>query len=204
MRSLRVAAVLGVMLCIGCGTWKRFLYEGFGRDAWQEPARVVESLELEEGDRVADLGAGGGYFTFRLADAVGEGGRLYAVDVDPAMIEHLEARSAEEGADNVEVILGEFTDPLLPDGGIDLLFTCNTYHHIEDPVSYFADVRTDLAEGGRVAVIELNGVSWFPRLIGHYTPKDRLVEEMRRAGYRVEREFDFPERQSFVIFSPSP
>ncbi len=196
----RIGITLALVACAGCSDWKRFAYEGWGRDDWQQPQRVVTALGLEPGDRVADLGAGGGYFTFRLADAVGPTGVVYAVDVDEGMIDYLTQRARDEGRTNVEVILGEYHDPLLPDGTIDLLFTSNTYHHLEDRVAYFAKVLDDLGPDGRVAIIELNDRSWFPRWLGHHTPLETIVQEMTDAGYQLDRSYDFLERQHFAIF----
>ena len=199
LRHRTILAIVAVSF-VGCSSWKRFAYEGFDRDSWQQPERVIESLELEKGDRVADVGAGGGYFTFQLADAVGPEGRIYAIDVDPDMTAYLAERATDEGYENIEVILAEADDPGLPDGEIDLLFTSNTYHHIEDRTAYFAARLRDLKLGGRVAILELNGESWFASWFDHFTPKDDIVEEMRRAGYRVERDLDFVDRQHFLIF----
>lgn len=200
LRRIGIAMALALVACAGCSDWKRFAYEGWGRDDWQQPQRVVTALGLEPGDRVADLGAGGGYFTFRLADAVGPTGVVYAVDVDEGMIDYLTQRARDEGRTNVEVILGEYHDPLLPDGTIDLLFTSNTYHHLEDRVAYFAKVLEDLGPDGRVAIIELNDRSWFPRWFGHHTPLETIVQEMTEAGYQLDRSYDFLERQHFAIF----
>ncbi len=125
MRILRCSAALLIALSLGCGNWKRFAYER-GRDDWQQPERVVASLGIEPGDHVADLGAGSGYFTLRLAEAVGPTGRVYAVDVDAEMNEYLREKLKQAGVANVEVIDGRFEDPLLPDGRIDLIFSSNT------------------------------------------------------------------------------
>jgi ubiquinone/menaquinone biosynthesis C-methylase UbiE len=160
----------------------------------------VGELAIEPGSRVADLGAGGGYFTFRLAEAVGPGGTVFAVDVDEDMTSHLENRVDDDGITNVTVVLGRFEDPLLPDGEVDLVFTSNTYHHIENRVDYFRALSTDLTSGGRVAILELNDSSWFPRTFGHFTGPEAIIDEMNRAGYRLERRLDFVERQSFLIF----
>jgi predicted methyltransferase len=123
-RSVCVAALLAAALLVtGCAAWKRFSYEGFGRDDWQQPDEVLALLAIRPGDRVADLGAGGGYFTFRLAEAVGPGGRVYAVDIDDDMLAHLARRARETGAANVEIVRADADDPRLPDGEIDLLFT---------------------------------------------------------------------------------
>jgi arsenite methyltransferase len=199
------AVVLSALVAVGCGAVKRAAYAPDDRDAWQRPDQVVTRLAIEPGDRVADLGAGGGYFTFRLADAVGPQGRVYAVDVDESMTRYLSERAREEARNNVEVILGEVDDPKLPDGAIDLLFTCNTYHHLDDRVDYFADVRGALAPGGRVAIIDFDEREggWFVRSFGHATPKQTIVEEMSQAGYRLDRDYGDLERQHFLIFAVS-
>lgn len=200
----RVAAVsLAAAACLalpGCSALKRFAYEGFDRDEWQQPERVIDSLEIAPGMRVADIGAGGGYFTFRLADAVGPSGRVYAVDVDDDMIGYLGERAVSEQRSNVTVVRGEFEDPLLPNGAIDLVFTSNTYHHIahEGRVAYFQTVRADLAPGARVAILDLRKGPLFAR--DHFTPRAKIVEEMREAGFRELASFDFIEEQSFTVF----
>jgi ubiquinone/menaquinone biosynthesis C-methylase UbiE len=205
MRTVRTVAllILAASLVGGCGPCKRFAYEGFSRDGWQQPERVIEALGIEPGDRVADLGAGSGYFTLRLANAVGPDGRVYAVDVDEEMNEYLRTRVEQAGVAKVDVILGRFEDPLLPDGGIDLVLTVDTYHHIDGRPAYFRRLQRDLAPGGRVAVIDYDGrKGWFVSLMGHTTSRDALLREMAEAGYAVAAEHDFIDRQSFVIFEP--
>ncbi len=198
------AALLAIALLAGCTSVKRFGYEGFTRDGWQQPERVISALGIRAGDRVADLGAGSGYFTVRLAQAVGPSGRVYAVDVDEAMNQYLQKRVAQAGLSNVDVILGRFEDPLLPDGGVDLALVVDTYHHLEGRTTYFRNLRRDLAPGGRVAVIDFDGrKGWFVRWTGHITPRTLLLREMAEAGYEVAEEFDFIDRQSFLIFRPA-
>ncbi len=201
VRRAVASTLLVLLLGAGCSTWKRCAYDGFGRDRWQQPERVVSELGLSPGDRVADLGAGGGYFTFRLAQAVGPTGLVYAVDVDEEMTSYLEERVAEEGVGNVRVVLGRFEDPLLPDGTIDLLFTSNTYHHIQERPAYFRRILDDLSPDGRLAILELNDSSWFPRTFGHQTSREQIVSELESAGYALQRQLDFIERQSFLIFT---
>ena len=202
-RIVQTLVVVLALQLVGCSAMKRFAYEGFGgRDDWQKPEEVIGLLGVTEGAQIADLGAGGGYFTFKLARAVGNAGRVYAVDVDDDMITYLKERIAEEGIDNVEVVRGTFEDPKLPDGRIDLLFTSNTYHHIQDRSAYFERVLLDLAPNGRVAILELNDHTWFARTFDHMTPKQTIVDEMTAAGYRLADDFDLVERQHFLIFAP--
>jgi ubiquinone/menaquinone biosynthesis C-methylase UbiE len=166
---------------------------------------VIASLGLRPGDRVADIGAGSGYFTLPLARAVGPSGRVHAVDVDEEMNEYLRKRVREAGLENVEVTLGRYEDPLLPAGEIDLIFTSNTYHHIEERPAYFRGILDDLAPGGRVAILDYDGrKGWFVRLVGHYTPKQEILREMEEAGYRLADDADFLDRQSFLIFTAPP
>jgi predicted methyltransferase len=196
-------AALSLSLGLGCTDLKRFAYEGFGRDRWQHADQVVRALDIQPGSRVADLGAGGGYFTFRLADAVGPEGIVYAVDIDDGMIRYLERRARREGRANVRTILAAPDDPRLPAGGVDLVFTCNTYHHLGDRVTYFARLRESLRPDGRVAIIDSTGVGLFHRLFGHATPADTIRREMEAAGYRLEVPHDFLDRQSFLVFAPA-
>ena len=198
-----VAAGLVLALGLGgCTWWKRFAYEGFGRDDWQKPAEVVSALALPAGASVADLGSGGGYFTFHLADAVGDTGRVYAVDVDDDLLEYLEGEIAKGGHQNVQTVRAEFADPKLP-APVDMIFTVNTYHHIQDRVPYFKNAARYLKPGGRVAVVELtsSGGDWFARWFGHYTEPDEIKREMADAGYALAAEHDFLERQSFLVFA---
>ena len=199
-RALAVGVAL-IMTLSSCTWLRRLAYEGFGRDGWQQPERVIGELGLAPGSRVADLGAGGGYFTFRLADAVGDGGKVYAVDVDPGMLQYLEERTAEQGYENVDTVLAEYDDPLLPKAGVDLIFSCNTYHHLEDRPAYFKRASKYLAADGRIAIIEYTGEGWFNTLFGHSTSSEVIRSEMEAAGYRLQREHDFLSRQSFLIFS---
>ena len=187
---------------LSCGSLKRFAYEGFGRDKWQHPEQVIQVLAIRPGEQVADVGAGGGYFTFRLADAVGQNGRVYAVDVDEQMTDYLKDRAAKEGYRNVDVILSRPDDPQLPPGEIDLIFTSDTYHHIQGPTAYFAHAKRYLRPDGQLAIIDHNGKGWFAGLFGHYTPADTIRRDVEAAGYRLEHEYDFLPQQNFLVFTP--
>jgi arsenite methyltransferase len=200
-RILCAGVALMLTLFTGCVHFKRFAYEGFSRDRWQHPDQVVASLALHPGDRVADLGSGAGYFTFRLARAVGSTGQVYAVDVDQGLNEYVAQRARDEGLGNITVVLAHYDDPLIPAPGVDLLLTCNTYHHLEQRTAYFRNVRKSLRPGARVAIIDYAGKGWFDRWFGHWTPSATIRSEMEAAGYRLQQQLDFLPRQFFLIFT---
>jgi ubiquinone/menaquinone biosynthesis C-methylase UbiE len=196
-----VILTLIALLIASCARLKQFAYEGFNRDSWQQPDKVIATLNLHPGEVVADLGSGGGYFTFKLARAVAPSGKVYAVDVDKDMIELVAKRLKEESGNNVETILATATDLLLPQTGVDLIFTVNTYHHIADRLAYFANARKYLRPAGRIAIIDLDRRAWLEGLLGHYTPSETIKREMEQAGYALQQQLDFLDRQSFLIFT---
>ena len=198
---LPLLMVLGAAMSDGCTTLKRLAYEGLGRDDWQQPERVINALGIQQGEVIADLGAGGGYFTFRLADATGSSGTVYAADVDREMVEYLNRRAQEGGYNNIRGILSKPDDPLLPQHGVDLIFSCNTYHHLKRRVDYFTNMSKYLRDGGRVAIIDFAGKTWFQRLLGHITSVEIINFEMEAAGYRRKDEHDFLSKQSFLVYS---
>lgn len=194
-----------LLLPVGCQGVGKLDLTTLGRDTWQRPADVVEALNLRPGDRVADLGAGEGYFLPHLSEAVGPDGRVYAVDIDEEATRGLE-QSFPPDTGNVEVVLGAFDDPKLPDGAIDVVLLVNTYHHIEDRPAYFRRLQQDLRPGGRVAVIEpnedLGGVLRLFLDEGHTSSATEVKQEMGEAGYGVEATHDLLPVQIFEVFSP--
>jgi arsenite methyltransferase len=177
-----------------------------GRDGWQHPERVVESLEIEPGDSVAEIGAGNGYWLPWLSAAVGDHGRVYAVEVSDELVADLKERVADDGLDNVVVVRGHLDDPELPNGEIDLAMTCLTYHHIEERSAYFASLRVALSAGGRVAHLDDRHDVPIPlRWLqgdGHWSDPEALRAEMHEAGYERTMEFDYLPMQSFQVFAP--
>ena len=166
------------------------------------PDRVIQAVGVKPGDKVADLGAGTGYFVDYLAEAVGTMGHVYAVDVDSDALARLAAKIVDQDLANVDVVEGTATDAGLPEGGIDLVFLCDVYHHIRDRVSYFSHLRADLSSNGRVAIVEPrdHGFGSWVSPSGHATPRDELIAEMESAGYRVDASFDFLPVQNLLVF----
>lgn len=171
------------------------------RDEWQKPQAVIEALNLQDGQFVADIGAGSGYFTLRLARAVGKKGAVFAVDVDKGMLDYLRQRLAKEHLQNVQVMLVPPHDPLLIDGSLDLVFMCNTYHHLEDREVYLRKLRKALKSDGRVMIVDFYKKNDMP--VGP-PPQMRLSEEtvqqeLQNAGLRVTDTLTFLPYQYILI-----
>jgi ubiquinone/menaquinone biosynthesis C-methylase UbiE len=164
-------------------------FESPERTAWQRPDDVVASLKLQPDAKIADLGAGTGYFAIRFAAAAPEG-RVYAVDIEPNMVEWLTQRAADEGHANLEAVLGEPSDPKLPEP-IDLVFMCNVFHHLANPQVYFEAVAGSLRPGARVVIVDFRKDAPEdapgPPAAMRMDPA-QISAHMQAAGYRLARQ----------------
>jgi ubiquinone/menaquinone biosynthesis C-methylase UbiE len=115
---------------------------------------IIARLELKPGVVVADLGAGSGVFSVPLARAVGPSGKVYAVEIDHALLEHINGKVKEQNVTNVHTVLGKFGDPSLPAADVDVAFMHDVLHHIEDRAEYLKNVARYLKPGGRLAIVE--------------------------------------------------
>jgi SAM-dependent methyltransferase len=172
------------------------------RDAWQKPHEVIQALALKPAARVADIGAGTGYFAARLANMLPRG-RVYAVDIEPDMVRYLEARAKREGLGNMLALEGKPDDPHLP-AKVDMILLVDVYHHIEDRARYFRRLRLSLRPGGRIAIVDfrLDSPEGPPRA-ARIAP-ETVTAEMKAAGYAVAAEHDFLPHQYFLVFRPAP
>ena len=171
------------------------------RDAWQMPGRVLDALKLPADSSVADIGAGTGYFTVRLAKAVPRG-TVYAVDIEPAMVEHIRKRAAAAGLANVTAVRGDEVTPNLP-RPVDLVLVVDTYHHIANRPGYFRDLAKSLTPGGRVAIIDFRKDSPQGPPVQFRFDAEQIVDELKQAGYRLDAKHDFLPRQHFLVFRPA-
>jgi len=154
------------------------------RDAWQRPADVVALLELEPGMTVADVGAGTGYFLPHLSPAVGPEGRVLALDVEPAMVEHMRRRAAEAEMGNVEARVVAADDPGL--SGVDRVLIVDTWHHIEDRTAYAHRLMRGLSEGGLVLVVDFTEDSPHGPPEAMRVAPHAVQTELRAAGFDAE------------------
>jgi ubiquinone/menaquinone biosynthesis C-methylase UbiE len=172
------------------------------REAEQKPAQVIKALDLKSGETIADIGAGSGYFAFRLARHIGNYGRVFAVDIDPAMIRHMNRRIRDQKISNVVTVLAFPDDPLLADDSIDRFFICHSWHSIEDQAQYLERVKRMLKRGGQVVIIDYKmkaSPTGMPQ--AKKAPKREVVKRLESSGFRLLREHDFLPQQYFLVFS---
>ena len=177
------------------------VFDDPARDGWQKPHEVIQALALGPDAAVADIGAGTGYFAVRLAHMMPKG-RVYGVDVEPDMVKYLGERAKREGLPNLTAVAGTPGDPRLP-AKVDLVMLVDVYHHIDARERYFRDLLASLKPGARVAIIDFKMDSpEGPPRSARIAP-DKVIAELKAAGYTLDRQHGFLPRQYFLIFRPS-
>jgi arsenite methyltransferase len=171
------------------------------RDAYQKPHEVVTALGLKPGEVIADIGAGSGYFTFHLAHHVGDTGKIYAVDVSPDMILHINRRIRELKVNNVVSILADPDDPLLSEASVNRFFFSNSWHHIDNPTKYLALVKKMLKPPGEIVMIDFHkkDLPVGPPMQMKIARED-LIKQMENNGFQLTKEHTFLPYQYFLVF----
>ncbi len=178
-----------------------FYLDTDSRDAWQRPEQVLDALALSPDAIVADIGAGSGYFTERIARRLGPNGLVYATDVQAEMLDRLRERVAERDLANVVVVEARFDDPSLAEACCDLVFFSSVYKEIDARVAYMQKVRRVLRPGGRIAILEFHPEAKGPGTpLADRLPPERVVAELAAAGFEVREQHDFLPRQYFLVF----
>ncbi|HEV3207405.1 MAG TPA: class I SAM-dependent methyltransferase [Terriglobales bacterium] len=161
------------------------IFDSPGRDERLQINRVMDILGVASGKAVADIGAGSGWFTVRAARRVGDAGTVYAVDINPDAIRYIEDRVGKENLHNVRPILGKPDDPMLP-VKVDAVLLLKTYHEVAQPITLMRNLRSCLAAGARVGVIDRNGNGE-----NHGVVREVVIQEANQAGYRLLNQYDF-------------
>jgi cyclopropane fatty-acyl-phospholipid synthase-like methyltransferase len=174
------------------------VFDDPARDAWQKPDEVVRALALAQNATVADIGAGTGYFSVRLARAL-PAGRVYGADVEPDMVRYLNQRAEREKLANLSAHLVA-TDAVKLPTKVDAVLIVDTYHHIGQRPKYFSSLRTQLNPSGRVAIVDFKPDSPVGPPARHRVPREMVVEEMGKAGYQLRQEHAFLPYQYFLVF----
>jgi len=176
------------------------IFDSPGRDEALQIQRVMNLLGIEKGKSVADIGAGSGWFTVRAARRVGFAGSVYAVDINPEAISHIQARANSESLRNVKTILSKPDDPQLPANSIDAVLLLKTYHEVAHPEELLRNLKPALRADAKVGVIDRNGNGE-----NHGIGKDIVIREAREAGYDLAGQYDFVKdgMDYFLVFTPS-
>lgn len=178
-------------------------FEVESREIYVERQAIVDAIGLEPGMAVADIGAGTGLFEPLLATAVGERGLVYAVDLSPGMVDYLNERKADEGWENVEVVLCEADDVKLPAASVDRVFLCDTYHHFEFPRTTMGTIRRALRADGEVVIVDFYRIPGVTRewLMNHVRAgKEEVIAELESFGFELIEEVDMPGlRENYLI-----
>jgi predicted methyltransferase len=175
--------------------------EGPDRDAWQMPGEIMDALGIGDGSVVADLGAGGGWFTVRLARRVGPNGLVYAEDVQRQMVDAIARRVAREGFRNVVTVLGEDDDPRLPPEALDAVLMVDAYHEVQNRVQLLANVRASLKPNGRLGIVDFKreGSGPGPPMEERVDPAT-VVADAEAAGLRLLAHERFLPYQYLLVF----
>jgi len=171
-----------------------------------KPNEIIKALDIHSGQTIADIGSGGGFFTFLFSHQVGPKGTIYAVDTNQDFLEFINIQAKKQGITNITTLLATEHSIMLPEHSLDLLFVRSVYHHLQNRTTYFSEAKKLLRPQGRIAIIEYSqqGSKFsFHRRCGHNVPPEIIIEEMTNAGYTVSASFDFLAIQSFTIFIPT-
>ncbi|HEX9369255.1 MAG TPA: class I SAM-dependent methyltransferase [Vicinamibacterales bacterium] len=181
------------------------LLEGPDRDAYQRPDQVMDALLIGEGSTVADVGAGGGWFTVRLARQVGPNGHVYAEDIQPQMIQAIERRVQREGLQNVTTVLGTPTDPKIPGRSLDAVLIVDAYHEIEQPVTLLRNVAKSLKPAGIIGIVNYkkDGGGPGPAMEERVDP-EQVIRDARAAGLELRKRENFLRYQYLLTFGVPP
>ena len=172
------------------------------RNAEEQSDALVHALEIHEGTTIADLGAGTGYFTWRLAQAVGAAGRVIAADIQPRMLELAADTVKQHGFRNVEYVLGTVHDPKLPPAALDLVFIAHAYHEFSEPEKIMEAVRRSLKPDGRLVIVEYAKENRLaPAASLHKMSFDEIRDEIEQMGFDLQQILDFLPVQHGLIFT---
>jgi tRNA A58 N-methylase Trm61 len=179
--------------------------ERSGRELEERPALVLQVMDLQNGDWVAEIGSATGYFTRRIARRVAPDGVVYAVDIQPEMLELMSRRLEEEGIENVIPVLGEPTDPKLPPESFDWILLVDTYHQFQQPYEMLSKIRDAMAPDGRVALVgyRLEGATAEHIGLEHRMSVNQILAEWLPAGFDLVQRVETLPSQHLLIFQRS-
>lgn len=172
------------------------------RDKSLQPELLMDTIGVKPGMVIGEVGAGGGYFTFKLSHRVGPEGKIYANDIKKSVLETIEEKSEEENLKNISVVYGEIEDPLFPEKELDMIVMMMVYHDLEKPVIFFRNLKKYLKPGANVVIIERDPDRW-GKGWDHFMTKDEILDSVKNSDYELMRLETFLERDNIYIVRPS-
>jgi ubiquinone/menaquinone biosynthesis C-methylase UbiE len=174
------------------------------REAEEQPDAALDAIGIAKGATVADVGAGAGYLTWRLAELVGATGKVYGNDIQPQMLELLRRNMQQRKLTNVEPVLGTVDDPKLPRGAVDLVLLVDVYHEFSEPQAMLRHIRESLRPDGRLVLLEYRGEDpKVPIRPEHKMTVAQVKAELEPEGFRMDRVSEVLPRQHILIFRKS-
>jgi len=189
----RIAPVMGM----GGAPW----LDRSERETEEAPEKALDSIDIRPGMTVADVGAGTGYFSLRIARRVGPSGKVYANDVQPQMLEKLRINAQQQKLDNIETVLGGEADPKLPAGKMDIVLLVDVYHEFSQPQQMLQHIRASLKPDGRLILLEYRKEDpAVPIRPEHKMSVPEVKAEVEAEGYKLDKVVETLPRQHIIIF----
>ena len=171
------------------------------RDSWQKPDAIMDSVGIKPGLIVGEIGAGDGYFTFKIADRVGTEGHIYANDIVQSKLDYINKLCKERKINTITTILGEENDSLFPKDSLDLIIMVYTFHHLGEPVIYLNNLRKRIKTDTPVVIVERDPER-YGREYNHFFKKDKVINLIKEADYKLIKLYTFLARDNIYVIMP--
>lgn len=173
----------------------------------QQPDRVIEAFGVRNGESIADIGAGTGFYAFRLAEKVGVEGKVFAVEIQDELLKFISENMERENVKNIVLVKSSESNPNLPPQSCDKILVANSYYYFKEPVKFMSHLRKAIKPEGRVAIIDLDATKRTKKPLNKAINKhreiltaDQLIDEMKQAGFQFIESFDFHDKRFFLVF----
>jgi len=200
IRRLNVRKIIFSILCLWIVTLFTAQLQAESRDTWQQPEKIMDAVGVKPGMIIGELGAGEGYFTFRLSRRVGPKGKIYANDIVKKCLDTIRKRCQRENITNIETILGQIEDPLLPQGKMDMVIMVYAFHHFEKPVVLLKNLQSSLKPGAAMVIVERDPERFPGYNPGHFSTREEVLKQVKQAGFELSRIETFLPRDNIYIF----
>lgn len=171
------------------------------RDSWQKPEVIMDSVGIKSGMAVGEIGAGDGYFTFKMVDRIGVDGHIFANDIVQSKLNNIKRKCENRNIQNITTVLGKVDDSLLPKDSVDMIIMVYVFHDIENPIEYLKNLRKRLKPGTPVVIVERD-----PERYGHeyhhFFKKEKVINHIHAADYTLIKLYTFLERDNIYVIKP--